>query len=573
MQRTAETDEGTAPVAYTVTDRLLDRIAEAGVDRVFGVPGDFTLGLLDHVEVHERVTWVGTANELGAGYAADGYARIRGLGVLCTTFGVGELSAINAVAGSYAEHVPVLHLVGAPTTATQRAARPTHHTLGDGDFRHFARMSDEITCVQGFLTADNAAEEIDRVLTEVMRRRVPGYLLLPADVAQAESAPPTSPFVVPAPLTEATALAEFRSAAAELLSGAPSVAVLADILVQRMGAQDALDALLACGLPHATLLWGRRVVDERRPGYLGSYIGEISAPEVRAGIEGADVLIQVGVQFTDLTSGFYSQHLPASTIEIRPNSARVGSRSFSPVAMHDALEAVTEVVSERPRPTTVETDDPAHPVTADPRIDDGALTQISLWQTVSAALRPGDLVLADQGTAFYGMATHRLPHDALFIGQPLWASIGYTLPALLGAATAAPERRPIVLIGDGAAQLTIAELGTLARAGVPATVLIVDNDGYTIERAIHGAQAQYNDIARWDWTALAAALAPSADVTAVRVETAAELATALDEIGSGLTVIQAVVPRLDIPPFLAALAALAARANADPQREVSDPRP
>src|SRR5664279_1470768 len=166
---------------YTVTDYLLDRLAEAGVDRLFGVPGDFTLGLLDHVEAHGTVQWVGCANELGAGYAADGYARIRGLGALCTTFGVGELSALNAIAGSFAEHVPVIHLVGAPTTTTQAARRATHHTLGDGDFGHFARMTAEVTGAQGILTERNAVAAIDRVIAEVLERRLPGYLLLPAD--------------------------------------------------------------------------------------------------------------------------------------------------------------------------------------------------------------------------------------------------------------------------------------------------------------------------------------------------------------------------------------------------------
>ena len=113
---------------YTVSDYLLDRLAELGVDRIFGVPGDFTLALLDHVDDDDRIEWVGMANELGAGYAADGYARLRGLGVVCTTFGVGELSAINAVAGAYAEHVPLLHLVGSPSTLVQSAGRATHHS-------------------------------------------------------------------------------------------------------------------------------------------------------------------------------------------------------------------------------------------------------------------------------------------------------------------------------------------------------------------------------------------------------------------------------------------------------------
>lgn len=191
---------------YTVADYLLDRLAEEGVRHLFGVPGDFTLGFLDHVEAHDRIEWVGCANELNAGYAADGYARLHGLGALSTTFGVGELSAINAVAGSYAEHVPVVHVVGAPTTRVQAAGRATHHTLGDGDFGHFARMAAEVTATQAVLTAADATSQIDRVLVEVRDRRLPGYLMLAADVAETPVARPSAPLEAHPPVTDPAVL-------------------------------------------------------------------------------------------------------------------------------------------------------------------------------------------------------------------------------------------------------------------------------------------------------------------------------------------------------------------------------
>src|SRR5271167_4697391 len=152
------TDAATDSV-YTVGDYLLDRLAELGVSEIFGVPGDYNLEFLDHVVAHPAIRWVGGANELNAGYAADGYGRLRGMAALVTTFGVGELSAANAVAGSYAEHVPVVHIVGAPSKDTQGARRVVHHTLGDGDFEHFLRMSREITCAQANLVPATATRE------------------------------------------------------------------------------------------------------------------------------------------------------------------------------------------------------------------------------------------------------------------------------------------------------------------------------------------------------------------------------------------------------------------------------
>lgn len=363
---------------------------------------------------------------------------------------------------------------------------------------------------------------------------------------------------------------------------ASRVAVLADILVHRLDCEAHLHRLLDAGVPHATLLWGRRVVDESAPAYLGAYLGEASDPAVRDGIESADLLIMTGVQFTDLTSGFFSQRIdPQRTVEIRGEVARLGDTTFEPLAMGDALDAVTEAVSAcadslqlvtaetRGAATTAPATDAAtgteHAVADAERAAAASapLDQERLWQQVAAWIEPGDLVLCDVGTAYYGMASHRLPHGVTFVGQPLWAAIGFTLPALLGAALAYPDLRPVLLIGDGAAQLTIGELGTLLRHGIPAIVVIVDNDGYTIERVIHGPTATYNDIARWDWTALATAFDRSGTALGIRAATVGELHDALGSARSrdSLTLVQAVVPREDVPPSLDTVAEVAAAAN------------
>lgn len=548
---------------YTVADYLLDRLAESGVRHLFGVPGDFTLAFLDHVERHPLIEWVGCANELGAGYAADGYARLHGLGALSTTFGVGELSAISAVAGSFAEHVPVLHVVGAPTTAVQAAGRASHHSLGDGDFGHFARMTAEVTAAHEVLSATDATTQIDRVLAEVRHRRLPGYLLIPADVSEAPASPPAAALPAPDVVTDPAVLARFRDALGARLEVADSVSVLADILVARLSAEPSLHRVLAQGVPHASLLWGRRVVDESAPAYLGSYLGAASAPAVRDGIEAAALLVMAGVQFTDLTSGFFSQRIdPARTVEIRGEHTRVGDDDFRPLAMRDALDAVADALAaqgDRFRAPAVEVV-PAAPEPLDPT---ATLSQTALWREIAGFLRDGDTVLADQGTSFYGMAGERLPHGVVFGGQPLWAAIGFTLPAILGAALARPERRPVLLIGDGAAQLTVGELGTLVRQGIPAVIVVVDNAGYTVERVIHGLHERYNDIATWDWTALLAAMDPTGTSVGVRVDTVGALTEALATARSatGLTLVQAVVPSDDVPPVLADLASAAAAAN------------
>ena len=179
-----------------------------------------------------------------------------------------------------------------------------------------------------------------------------------------------------------------------------------------------------------------------------------------------------------------------------------------------------------------------------------------VWNRLCAALTPGNVVLADQGTSFYGMADHRLPNGVTFIGQPLWGSIGYTLPAALGAGVAHRERRTVLLIGDGAAQLTVQELGTFSREGLSPVIVVVNNDGYTVERAIHGETAPYNDIVGWRWTEIPNALGV-ANHLVFRAETYGELddaLTAAAEHQDRMVFVEVVLPRLDIPPLLAQLA-------------------
>jgi alpha-keto-acid decarboxylase len=548
------TDAVSAPAdpLYTVGDYLLDRLAELGVTEVFGVPGDYNLEFLDHIVAHPHIRWVGNANELNAGYAADGYGRLRGMSAVVTTFGVGELSAANAIAGSYAEHVPVVHIVGGPSKDAQGTRRALHHSLGDGDFEHFLRVSREITCAQANLMPATAAREIDRVLSEVREQRRPGYLLLPTDVARFETEPPTAPLPRYTGGTSPRALALFIEAATTLIAD-HQLTVLADLLVHRLNAVDNLEALLAADVvPHATLMWGKSLVDESAPDFLGIYAGAASAEPVRRAIEDAPVLVTAGVVFTDMVSGFFSQRIdPTRTIDVGVQQSTVGNHVFAPVDMEAALDALTSILTRRgiTSPPVASTSDD---LPAEMPDRDQPLSQKVLWDRFCHALTPGNVVLADQGTSFYGMATHRLPRGVTFIGQPLWGSIGYTLPATLGAGLAHRDRRPVLLIGDGAAQLTVQELGTFSREGLSPVIVVVNNDGYTVERMIHGKTAPYNDIVSWSWADIPTALGVTNHLT-FRAQTYGELDDAFVAAASHrdrMVLIEAVVPRLDVPDLL-----------------------
>lgn len=533
---------------YTVADYLLDRLAGCGIGHLFGVPGDYNLQFLDHVIDHPTLRWVGCANELNAAYAADGYARVSGAGALLTTFGVGELSAINGIAGSYAEYVPVLHIVGAPCSAAQQRGELMHHTLGDGDFRHFYRMSQAISAASAILDEQNACFEIDRVLGEMLAARRPGYIMLPADVAKKTAIPPTQALALPVHEAQSGVETAFRYHVRQCLMNSRRIALLADFLAGRFGLRPLLQRWMAeTPIAHATLLMGKGLFDEQHPNFVGTYSAGASSKEVRQAIEDADRVICVGTRFVDTLTAGFTQQLPAErTLEIQPYASRIGETWFN-LPMAQAVSTLRELCLEcafAPPPTR----SAGQPV----RIDKGELTQESFWQTLQQYLKPGDIILVDQGTAAFGAAALSLPDGAEVVVQPLWGSIGYSLPAAFGAQTACPDRRVILIIGDGAAQLTIQEMGSMLRDGQAPVILLLNNDGYTVERAIHGAAQRYNDIASWNWTQIPPALNAAQQAECWRVTQAIQLAEVLERLArpQRLSFIEVMLPKADLPELL-----------------------
>ncbi len=539
--------------SYTVADYLLDRLADCGVDHLFGVPGDYNLQFLDHVIAHRQIRWVGCANELNAAYAADGYARMQGCGALLTTFGVGELSALNGVAGSFAEHVPVLHIVGAPSTGAQQRRECLHHTLGDGNFDHFRQMSAPVSVAQGVLDAANARDEIDRVLRDIVRHSRPGYLLLPADIASLPTSRPVNALTAHNAPADATELAEFVSHARALLRDGRRVSLLADVLALRFGLQSTLNKWVdAVPIPHATMLMGKGLFNEAHAGFVGTYSGGASLPETRAAIEDADVIFCIGTCFTDTITAGFTHHIPVEkSIEIQPSAARVGKRWFSGISMQEAVNALITLSRDVSAQWQIQ---PARVMTS-ASADNGHLTQRHFWQTLEKYLQPHDILLGDQGTAAFGLADLTLPQGASLIVQPLWGSIGYTLPAAFGAQTSQPDRRVVLVVGDGAAQLTIQELSSMLRDGLRPLILLLNNEGYTVERAIHGPEQRYNDISLWNWTQIPQALNLDCQAECWKVTNASQLNDALTHAawGDKLMLLEVMLPKMDIPPLLKAV--------------------
>ncbi|UBH10139.1 alpha-keto acid decarboxylase family protein [Macrococcus armenti] len=503
---------------------LLDSLHVNGVNKVFGVPGDFTLAFLDDIIRHEGLEWVGNTNELNAAYAADGYARINGLAAVSTTFGVGELSAVNGIAGSYAERVPVVKISGGPSSIAQQEGRYVHHSLGEGVFDAYSKMYEHITAATTTLTADNAIEEIDRVIHTALKEKRPVHIHLPIDVALAEIEVESRPKAY-----EHTPqnVEKFIQVVEEKLKTAKQPVIITGHEINSYKLHEQLEAFVnKTNIPVAQLSLGKSAFNEENERYLGIYDGKIAEENVRTYVDNADVILNIGAKLTDsATAGFSYKFDTDNIIYINQNDFKAGDIVSNDISIVDLVNGLAHIdyKNETHYPTYKRSD-------MQYELSDAPLTQSNYFKVMNAFLKKDDILLAEQGTSFFGAYDLSLYNGNQFIGQPLWGSIGYTFPALLGSSLADTNRRNVLLIGDGSLHLTVQALSTMIRKNIKPVIFVINNDGYTVERLIHGMEETYNDIQMWDYKKLPEVFGGKDKVIVHDVKTSNELKSVMDKI-------------------------------------------
>ena len=534
----------------SVGEFLLRRLREVAIPRLFGVAGDFNLEFLEQLEHTEGMEWVGCCNELNASYAADGYARHAGASAVVTTYGVGELSALCGIAGSFAEHLSVVFIVGAPPLSEIDAKAVLHHTAGDGNYDDMMACARQFTVGQARITPENAVSEIDRLLTACIRERRPVYLQLPSDICASRIETPTGSLEVCFSSDEEI-LQEFSNEASRRINAATSVAILVDADVARYGQQEKISALATrLGCPIAVMGTAQGVIDHRNPAYVGIYAGAFSKPYVRECVESAECLLLVTVRFADSTTGSFSESIPSDrSIAIDTWHAAIEGNQFRGIFLGDVIDRLLKDTVEKPSFGAVP--DENSPAVVQPL----ELTQEWLWHRTESFLQRGDVVVVENGTPLSGVSGLRLPSNVLIITQALWGSIGYSLPATFGSMMANPQRRHVLFIGDGSFQLTAQELSSMLRHLLCPIIFLLNNDGYTIERLILGENSSYNNIQPWKYRSLCDVFADQSLFDTFRVTTPSELEAALKAacVGCKLHFIELVLPRMDAPPTLRAL--------------------
>ena len=505
---------------------LMDAVYAAGVDKVFGVPGDFNLAFLDDIISHEHIEWIGNTNELNASYATDGYARINGLGAMVTTFGVGELSAVNGIAGSYAERVPVIAITGAPTRAVEEAGKFVHHSLGEGTFDDYRKMFEPITTAQGYITPENATTEIPRLINAAIQERRPVHLHLPIDVALAEIE--VSETFQPEDMPHQD-VKKYIDMIEDKLKSANQPLIIAGHEINSFNLHKELEEFVnQTNIPVAQLSLGKGAFNEENPHYIGVFDGEIAEDKIKDYVNNSDAILNIGAKLTDsATAGFSYEFDIDDVVMINHKNFKMNDTVANDVTLPSLVHGLKDLHFEN------KNDYPQYerPQKNNYELSDHPLTQETYFNMIQDFLQLDDILIAEQGTSFFGAYDLAMHKDNTFIGQPLWGSIGYTLPATLGTQIADPQRRNVLLIGDGSLQLTVQSLSTMIRQNLKPVIFVINNDGYTVERMIHGMKEPYNDIRMWDYKALPAVFGGD-NVEVHDVNTSEELKRAFEKINS-----------------------------------------
>ena len=478
---------------------LIQRLRDYGIDDVFGIPGDYVLSFYGELE-KSPINVVGCTREDCAGFAADAYARLNGMGALCVTYCVGGLSVCNSIAGAYAEKSPVVVISGSPGLKERKGGALLHHMVRD--FRTQIEVFEKFT-IAGTELSDplTAFAEIDRVLDACDRFKRPVFIELPRDMVHV--VPPVAHgYAGAVHVTDTEATAEAIRETVAKLAAAQKPIIVAGVEMHRFGLQDELLKLAeAAGIPVATTMLGKSVVSERHPLFVGLYEGAIGDPAVTQFVEESDLILLLGAFLSDINLGIYTAKLdPNRCVYATSETLRISHHHYHNVDLKTFLTDLNEAGVSTAKRTIPKKLRKSHP-RPDGKADDGdqPLRTSRMMRPLNRLIDADTIVIADVGDSLFAATELTIHERGEFLSPAYYTSMGYSVPAALGAATARPDHRIVVLVGDGAFQMTGQELSTLVRRGHPVIVILLDNHGYGTERYLHEGDWEYNEIHRWNY--------------------------------------------------------------------------
>ena len=476
---------------------LIRRLSDYGIRHVFGLPGDYVLSFYSMLE-HSPLDLVNCTREDCAGFAADGYARVHGMGAVCVTYGVGGLSLANSIAGAYAEKSPVVLISGAPGIRERVNDPLLHHRVREW---HTQLDVFEKICAASREIADPATafRDIDQLLDTAHRQKRPVYIELPRDMV---SVVPDQirPYAAPKWQSDSSALAEAVADTVSRIEAAKKPVIIAGVELHRLGLQSEVVALAeASGIAIAATMLSKSVVSEVHPLYIGLYEGALGREEVTSFVEESDCVILLGALLTDLDLGIFTAKLDAKkSVFATCDELRISHHHYHNVLLEDFLRGLVAAkpkAAKRPLPPG-----PAaaqQPFTLEP---ERPITTTRLVRRLDESLDDKTIVIADVGDALFASSELVIRGQTEFLSPAYYTSMGFAVPAGLGAKMARPDLKVVVLVGDGAFQMTGMELSSIVRRGLAVTVIVLDNKGYGTERVIH--EGSFNDINPWQYQLL-----------------------------------------------------------------------
>ena len=466
----------------TIGGYLIRRLQDYGLKHIFGIPGDFVLQFYNLLE-ESPIEVIGATREDCAGFAADAYARVNGLGAVCVTYCVGGLSTCNSVAGAYAEKSPLLVISGSPVIAERISDPLLHHRVKDFNTQH--QVFDKITIASASLEDPlTAFREIDRCLAAAVRYKRPVYLELPRDRVQARALFPHVPQEDKL-TSHKQALTEALAEAEAMINGCKRPVIIAGVEMHRFALQQEVVKLAEKNkIPMCATLLGKSVVSETHPLYLGIYEGAMGRDGVRKFVEESDCVILLGTFMTDINLGIYTAHIdPGQCIYITSEGLRIRHHHYRDVQLKDFVKGLVKADLKPPQRTIP---DSVRPVEKKFELQpEKKITQRRLFARINELLDENIVVVADIGDSLFGASDLTISRRSEFLSPAYYTSMGFAIPAALGVQCANRKLRPLVLVGDGAFQMTCLELSTTLKHGFNPIVLVLNNEGYGTERFLH----------------------------------------------------------------------------------------
>lgn len=484
----------------TVGKYLVTRLEQAGLKHVFGVPGDYTLTFFDCL-AKSSIEIVGNCNELNSGYAADAYARINGLSAICVTYDVGGLSALNAVVGSFAERLPVIVISGAPKTTERPHHHLLHHTIGDMNLQYKIYEKTTVAAVI-LMDPEKAPAEIDDTISACIRLKRPVYIEIPLDMVEAPCRAPGDFKVDTLIKSDEGSLKEAIEETVRILGNAKNPLILAGIEAHRFHIQKDLQNFIDhTGYPFVVSLLGKSVLSENHPQFIGVYGGVASSDEARQAAEESDCILCLGTLMTDIEIG-RERPLGDQSKLILANSEKVRVRhhTYDNISLKDFLVGLNKALPKgRAKPLKMKSPSEKckEKFVFKP---DAKITVKRFYERINHFVRQSDIIIAETGDSLFSAADLFLPEGARFLDQAFYLSIGYSVPATLGAQLAAPQKRVVTFVGDGAFQMTCQELSTIIWHGLKPVIFLMNNEGYAVERIMN--DGAYNDLNVWKYSLL-----------------------------------------------------------------------